>query len=464
MLADVPARWSTGDSAMNPGISAGQALEAQWWQRFDDALLSSLIGQALQHNTSVQSAQAALRQARALRDVAGAGLLPTVGGSASAQRGMAGGHSSGNSLQAGLDASWELDLFGANRAALSTSQATLQASVASLGDAQVSVAAEVALAYITLRNAQARSQIASSNLASQQETAQITDWRRQAGMVTSLEAEQARAAAEQTAASLPPLATLAAQTQHALAVLTGQPPAALQAALAPPGPLPRAATGLALAIPAETLRQRADVRAAEWQVSAAASRVNQADAARLPNFKLGGSLGLSALTLGGLGNSAALVGSLLGSVSAPLIDGGAGRAQVLAQQAALDQQVASYRATVLTALQEVEDALVALAGDSERQRRLQAAAEAASSAALLARQRYSSGLVDFQTVLETQRTQLSTQDSLASSGADLASDHVRLYKALGGGWRADTPDSATTTTPSTTSLTGTGAAALTPRP
>lgn len=150
-----------------------------------------------------------------------------------------------------------------------------------------------------------------------------------------------------------------------------------------------------MAIPAETLRQRADVRLAEWQVSAAASRVNQADAARLPNFKLGGSLGLGAATLGGLGNSAALIGSLLASVSAPLFDAGAGRAQVLAQQAALDQQISAYRATVLGALQEVEDALVALAGDAERQRRLQAAADAASTAALLARQRYSSGLVTF---------------------------------------------------------------------
>ena len=448
VLADVPARWSSGESG-----NAGRALEAAWWQRFDDPLLASLVSQALQHNTTLLIAQGGLRQARALRNVAGAGLLPTLAGSASAQRGMAGGRSTGNSFQAGLDASWELDLFGARRSALDSSQATLLASMASLGDAQVSVAAEVALAYITLRSAQVRSRIASSNLASQQETAQITDWRRQAGLVTSLEAEQARAAAEQTAAGLPPLATLAAQTQHALAVLTGQPPAALQALLSAAGPVPQAADGLALAIPADTLRQRADVRAAEWQVSAAASRVRQADAARLPNFTLGGSLGLGALTLGGLGNSAALVGSLLGSVSAPLFDAGAGRAQVAAQQAALDQQVATYRATVLAALQEVEDALVALAGDRERQRRLQAAADAASNAALLARQRYSGGLVDFQTVLETQRTQLSTQDNLATAGADLASRHVRLYKALGGGWQPDGLDAATLPTPATTTPT-----------
>ena len=143
--------------------------------------------------------QAALRQARALRDVAAAALVPTVGSSASAQRSTAGGKSTGNSFQAGLDASWELDIFGANRSALAASEATAQASAASLGDVQVSIAAEVALDYIALRGAQARLAIASDNLASQQETLQITQWRLQAGLVTSLEAEQARAAAEQTA-------------------------------------------------------------------------------------------------------------------------------------------------------------------------------------------------------------------------------------------------------------------------
>jgi outer membrane protein TolC len=148
-------------------------------------------------------------------------------------------------------------------------------------------------------------------------------------------------------------------------------------------------------------------------------------------------VGRNALTLGGLGQSAALVTTLLASVSLPLWDGGAARAQVRAQQAALDQARTSYRATVLLALKEVEDALVALRNDRERLARLQEAASAATRAATLARQRFASGLVDFQTVLETQRSQLGTQDSLASTGADLGADHVRLFKALGGGWRPE---------------------------
>ena len=430
---DVPAAWSVADASETLGATS----LTQWWSRFDDPLLGSLVNQALQANTSVRSAQAALRQARALRDFSAAGLLPVVGSSASAQRSLYVANTGSNSFHAGLDASWELDIFGVNRDALDANDATVRASAASLGDVQVSIAAEVGLSYITLRGAQERLAISEANLASQLETLQLTDWRVQAGLLTSLEAEQARAAAEQTRAQLPAVQTSIEQTRHALAVLTGRPPAALSAVLAATGPVPQAADDLALSIPAETLRQRPDVRAAEHQVSAAAARVAQADAARLPNFKLGGSLGLSALTLGSLTSGASVVGALLASVSMPVFDGGAASAQVRAQEAALEQARVAYQATVLTALKDVEDALVALRGDRERLLRLRNAAESAGNAALLARQRYSSGLVDFQTVLETQRTQLGTQDSVASAGVDVSADHVRLYKALGGGWQPD---------------------------
>ncbi|MGZ5104611.1 MAG: efflux transporter outer membrane subunit, partial [Usitatibacter sp.] len=352
---DVPAAWSTADVSVAYATSL-----AQWWLHFDDPLLGSLVTQALRANTSVKTAQAALRQARALRDVSAAALWPAVGSSASAQHSTSGRDKTANSFNAGLDASWELDIFGANRSALNASEATARASAASLGNVQVSIAAEVALDYITLRGAQARLAIAGDNLASQLETLQITQWREQAGLVTSLEAEQARAAAEQTRAQLPALRTTIEQNRHALAVLTGQPPAALSSVLAATSPVPQAAEDLALSIPAETLRQRPDVRAAEQQVTAAIARVAQADAARAPDFKLGGSLGLTALTLGSLTHGASVVSTLLASVSWPVFDGGAALAQVRAQQAAADQARAAYEATVLTALSEVEDALIAL--------------------------------------------------------------------------------------------------------
>jgi NodT family efflux transporter outer membrane factor (OMF) lipoprotein len=321
------------------------------------------------------------------------------------------------------------------------------AGVASLGDMQVLVASEVGLGYIALRAAQARWTIASDSLASQQETLQITLWRQQAGLVTELDAAQARTAAEQTAALLPALDTTIEQNRHALTVLTGQPPNARlpsSASLAASSPIPSAADDLTLGLPAQTLRQRADVRASEYQVTAALARVAQADAARWPSFSISGTLGYSAATLGALTSGAALASTLLAGVTLPLYDGGAARAQVRAQQAGLDLARSSYRAAVLTALQEVEDALVGLRSDRLRLVSLRDAAVDASRAAELARQQYSGGLIDFQTVLSTQRTQLTTQDALAQAIADVSADQVRLFKALGGGWRSGDAAAGTT--------------------
>ena len=447
--ARVPVVWSIGD--MSSAASATSL--AHWWSRFDDPLLGRLVEQALLNNTDVEGAQAALRQARALRDVAAAALLPVVGSSGSAQHSTSGGHSAGTTFNAGLDASWEIDVFGANRSALAASDASASASAASLANVRVSIAAEVALAYISLRNAQTRLNIANENLATQLETLQITQWRLQAGLVSSLEREQVRAAAEQTRAQLPLLQTAIVQTQHALSVLTGQPPASLLPVLETATEVPQVRDDLVLSIPAETLRQRSDVRAAEHNMAAALARVAGADAARMPSFKLSGSLGLNALTLGSLGNGAAIVSALLAGVSMPIFNGGALLAQVRAQQAAFELAQVAYRTAVLTALKEVEDALAALRGDRERLVRLMLAADAASNAALYARQRFSSGIVDFQTVLDTQRTQLSTQDSVASAKADVASDHVRLYKALGGGWLPDAEGVAPATSPVANELT-----------
>lgn len=421
----VPPAWSNANPATAPSALAG------WWQRFGDPALATLIEQALAANASVASAQAALRQSRALAQVQQARLGPELGVSGSAQRSRTASAGSNNSFRAGFDASWEPDMFGGQRAARDAASLDAEASAFSLGEVQVSVAAEVAQTYITLRSTEQRLAIARENLASQEETLRITQWRVQAGLATSLQSEQARAAVEQTRAQIPALQTSLALARHQLALLTGRTVAGFS--LAEGGTVPQPADDLALAFPADTLRQRPDVRAAEARVGAAAKRVVQADAARYPGFSLSGSLGLSALTLSGLG-SGAVVSSLLAGVSLPVFDGGALRAQGDAQRAAFDQAREAHRSAVLGALKDVEDALVALQGDRERLARLRDAADAASNAALLARQRYASGLVDFQTVLETQRTQLSAQDNVAASQADVASDHVRLYKALGGGW------------------------------
>ena len=265
--------------------------------------------------------------------------------------------------------------------------------------------------------------------------------------MSSLDVEQAVAATEQTRAQIPSLQTSLEQSRAGLAVLTGQAPGSLQGAWTATAPVPQAGADLALAIPARTLRQRPDIQAAEYRISAALARVAQADAARYPSFNIGGSLGLRALTVSALGNGASVVSSLLAGISVPLFDGGAARAQVQAQQAALESARISYEAAVLTALKDVENALVSLQGNRERMARLGDASQAAANAELLARQRYTSGLIDFRTVLDAQRTLLSTQDALEITRASVSADLVRLYKALGGGWTPDEASIATRRTP-----------------
>ena len=257
--------------------------------------------------------------------------------------------------------------------------------------------------------------VARDNLASQEETAQIVDWRQQAGLVSVLELDQARAAAAQTRAQLPALRTRIAQGRHALALLAGLPPAGAAVAGAPDGidddanaAVPRAPAGLVMDIPAETLRQRAGVRAAEYQVAAALARVGQARAQRWPSFAIGGSVGLNALTLGALGQGAAVVSSLLGSVTLPLFDGGARRAQVDVQQALLDQARQAHRAAVLAALGEVEDARAAIQGDTRRLADLGVAAAAARRLTVIFAEEFYH-LLKFNPMVQTDISQLTKE-------------------------------------------------------
>jgi NodT family efflux transporter outer membrane factor (OMF) lipoprotein len=429
----VPAAWTA------PAPGAAPAALAQWWTRFDDPVLPALVAQALQASTDVAVAQARLRQARAARELAAAGLQPRVGASASAQGNWREATDrTSESWRAGLDASWEADLWGAGGAGVRAAEASERAGALTLEQARVSVAAEVALTLLQLRGTQAREAIARRNLASQQQTLQITQWRREAGLVTELDVAQARTAVEQTRAQIPALAASREQAMNALAVLTGRAPGALHAELTPRADAapPAVPDDLALAFPAEVLRQRPDVQAAEQRLAAAAARVEQADLQRLPSFTLGGSIGLSALSLSALGSGAG-VASLAASVSVPVFDAGRLQAQVRQQEAARDEAAAGYRASVLAALQEVEDALVSLARTREQLGAQQAAAASARRAAELAEQRYASGLVDFQNVLQSQRTLLGAEDGVAATTTALATAHVRLYKALGGGWTPD---------------------------
>lgn len=439
---DVPEHWMHGAAH-----ATEKADLSRWWEQLNDPVLTALIELSAQNSPDLKAALAKLHEARARRALAEGNRFPTVDVrfSASRSRSSTGpaGYATSHLYDAGFDAAWEPDVFGGLRRAVEAAAAGVEASQFDLYDVQVTLAAEVALNYVELRATQQRLAIARANLATQDETLQITTWRAQAGLATELEVEQARSNRAQTEASLPILNTSITEAENRLAILTGQTPGRLHDRLQTHSPLPAVPERVAIGIPADTLRQRPDVRAAERRLAAETARIGQETAALYPAFSLRGSFGWTAITLGGLGGAGSVVSSLAGSVLQSVFDANRIRSRIAIQNAVQEQALAAYEKTVLTALAEVENALAAYADNRERQKALRQAVHASRQAAQLARQRFESGLVDFQKVLDTERTQLATEDALATTEAEGITALIRLYKALGGGWQdiADTQES-----------------------
>lgn len=433
----VPAGWSagTGTDAMDA------VLLARWWHGFGDPVLDRLVADALAANLDLAQARARLREARARRGVAGAALMPSVDASLSGSRSRSSGQRGSGSTRelysAGFDASWELDVFGGLRRSVEAAQADLEASVESLSDTRVSLAAEVALNYIDLRTAEQRLAIAEESIASRGENHQIIRWRQQAGLVSELDLAQATTDLESTRAVLPPLRTAVTEAKNRLAVLLGRNPGELESLVHADRPIPLAAGEIVAAIPADTLRQRPDVRVAERRLAAQTARLGEAEAARYPSFRLSGSLGLEALELDALADRDANTHSLFGGITAPVFNAGRIAANIEIQDALVEQARLAYRAAVLAALEEVENALTAVANTDARRAKLAEAAAAARTTLAIAEYRYASGLADFLSVLDAQRTQLSLDEQLAGSTGELARAQIRLYKALGGGWSTE---------------------------
>jgi len=414
---------------------------AEWWRQFRDPVLDGLVADALAANLDLAAAQAQLREARARRALAGAQLGPIVNASASGSRRRASAESGNGATaelySAGFDASWELDVFGGLRRGVEATEADVGASADQLRDTRVSLVAEVALNYVDLRAAERQLVVAEESVTSREETYKLARWRLQAGLVSELDVAQARTDLESTRAALPALRTSATEARHRLAVLLGRTPGELEARLVATAAVPLAADSVAVGIPADTLRQRPDVRAAERQLAAQTARLGEAEAARYPSFSLSGALGLEALGLAALGSSDAVTRSLLGNITAPIFDAGRIDANVAIQDARLEQARLAYQSAVLGAFEDVENALVAVANSAERRLQLESAAVSARDTLQIARHRYASGLADFLAVLESQRTLLSLEEQLAGTTGNLARAQIQLYKALGGGWSPD---------------------------
>jgi NodT family efflux transporter outer membrane factor (OMF) lipoprotein len=422
----------------------------EWWDTLNDPVLSSLVHRAIEANLDLKFASARLREARAARRVVSAGFWPNVDTSASYTRSGSGNNSptvgSHDLYRAGLDATWELDVFGGIRRGIEAADADIQTAEEDRRNVLVSLAAEVALDYLDLRGFQRQLRIANENLEAQRYSAELTRKRQAAGYITLLDVANADAQLASTQSQVPLLQQSAQQTIYALSLLLAREPGALVDELSPEGKLPTVPPQVPIGLPSELLERRPDVRAAEAALHAATARVGVATADLFPRFALNGSFGFAGnkpVSLFDWGNRAWSFGP---AMSWPLFDAGRIRAQIEVQNAVQEQALIQYQQTVLTALNETETSLVAYAREQERREAIVRAVGANRKALDLSTTLYREGKVGFLEVLTAQRSLYATEDALVQSDRQVAQNLVALYKALGGGWEVDLPAATQPTT------------------
>ena len=438
--SSAPAAWNT---ELRQGLSADimdpQQL-ADWWTILDDPVLTALIEQAVNNNLDLKQATAKVREARARRGISQAEQFPILDASGSAGRSKSSENSGSGATRSfysiGFDAGWEVDIFGGARRAVESAEADLAASRENLRDVLVSLTAEVALNYLDIRTTQKRLAVAEKNLAIQQEAFDFIGWRYQAGLSNELALQQSRYNLENTRAQIPALRSGLEEAKNRLAVLTGSVPGSLHELLKKIQPIPVIPPTVAVGVPAETLRQRPDIRRAERNLAAQTARIGVATADLYPRFRLAGSIGLESVKSADLFKSGSDFWNIVPGVSWNIFDAGTIRQNIEVQSAIQEQYLLAYEAVILGVLEEVENALTAYAEEQLRHERLAAAVDAARQAEELASQQYSAGLTDFTTVLDAQRSLLSFEDQLAQSDGTVTSNLIRLYKALGGGWNS----------------------------
>jgi NodT family efflux transporter outer membrane factor (OMF) lipoprotein len=432
------ATWS---GELQGGLTAGELdpeTLATWWERLDDPELTALVEAAIAANLDLRTAEAQLRQARAERALTSANRFPTLGshGEVARQGTLSGGGGSSTELYAGgFDAQWEIDVFGGLRRAVEASEADLQVAEETRRDVLVTVVAEVALNYVELRTFQRRFAAAKRNLALQEETLEIVRSQFENGAATALDLERASANLAATRASLPALEQNVQRSKNRLTTLLGEVPGTRDGQLDSPAEIPVPPLEVAVGVPADVLRRRPDVRAAERRFAAETARVGVATAELYPKFVLRGSVGVESLSPGSV-TRPFRVGP---EVRYPIFDAGRTRRQIEIQDAVQEQAMLAYEAAVIGALEETQNALTDFALEQERLALLRESTESAARAAELASRRYEAGYSPFLEVLDAQRTVLAVQDDEAASAGAVTSNLVRLYKALGGGWSSLDP-------------------------
>ena len=441
---DLPPRFVNAAAAGSAGPSLDDST-GSFWQGFNDPVLDDLISRALAANRDIRVAAATLRQARGQRSEVRGGLWPSTTATASARHGRLSvdqapgldtAARSGANFDAGFDAAWELDLFGGVRRSLQAAAAGADAAESALAGVQLSVAAEVARAYVGLRGLQQRLAVAQANLDNQAETLRVTEVRLRNGRGTAFDVARIRVLVEATRAAIPALQAGIAAEAYALALLTAQPPGALQPLADSAAPVPVAPAFRFAGNPADLLRRRPDVQAAEHRLQAAVATVGATTAQLFPSVSITGFVGVNAGHAGDLGRSGAFTYGVGPGVRWNLLDFGRIRARIEQADAQSQAALARYEHAVLDALRDTETALVGLHRSVQQADALSASAEAARTASRLARVRFDTGATDLLALLDAQRQVLAAEDQLAQATAARSGATVAVFKALGGGWTA----------------------------
>lgn len=426
----------------DPFVSAKPEIE--WWKNLNDAILDDLVKQSIEKNHDLRIAQANVKAARAYLQVGEYDKYPVVTSAGSINREKISTANFGSTslvpqyrtlYDAALDATWELDFFGRVKRSVEALTADYEAANADQHAVFVTVTAEVARTYMDLRGAQERLRVAEENANNQRDTYDLTRSVTEGGMGTNLDVARAQAQLESTLATIPALNTEIKQAIHRLSVLVGEEPRTLLALLSGPSALPDIPGQIKIGNPAELLRRRPDIKSAERQLAAATARIGVATADLFPRVSLNGSIGYLAPSFSGLGEHNFRTASLGPFLTWPAFDLGRVRARIRAADASAEGLLATYEKTVLTALEETEDALVSFVSSQQRQAHLEIAAQASARAVDLARERYSNGIDSFLNVLDAQRQLLLIQEQLAQSKTSTGLALIAIYKALGGGWQ-----------------------------
>jgi NodT family efflux transporter outer membrane factor (OMF) lipoprotein len=442
--AQLPNAWQRTAQPVE-SITVSHPIEKAWWTQFNDTLLTSLVERAASSNMDLALASARFEQSRALLEIAGADEVPDISATGDYQRqrnseqGLtdSSGHegkSDFNIWQYGLNASWEVDLWGQVRRSLEAAQAGVALSEAERNGVALAIATETAADYLRLRGVQATLAVTRQNLNIARQSQELTRTRFENGVTTNLDTANAAAQVATIEARLPLLEAEESQLINALSYLLGQEPHALSQELGQPRDLPNPPRAVPVGLPSELARRRPDIQKAEAALHRATAAVGMAQADFYPRISLGANMGFQALNGSDLGLWSARQWSVGPSLYLPIFQGGRLTGTLELRERQQQEAALNYRRTVLAAWHEVDDALVSYSAEQRHHAALEQAVNQNRIALETARARYKEGAIDFINVLNVQRELIQTQSALVDSATRVSTDLVKVYKTLAGGW------------------------------